>query len=242
MMSVDDPYTELPDDPEGAFVHLEKHYRQALHEKLEASQSGNAGDSYWIEYMNRTLAAAQELGISALAEWTVPSHTDTSSRIYDRWQNFTTAVENYTTRLAIKNSRRQRSHSIAFDHATKQKIRHYLDKIKEIVDNLRISEQKKEKIYARINALADEVDRNRTRFDAAMALSVEAASTGGTAFNKLRPALDSITRLFGKAKAEEDQSSSLLALEHQKRIEPPRFRPAAPATESGPTEDEEIPF
>src|SRR6185437_3213479 len=180
MMSVDDPYTELPDDPEGAFVHLEKHYRQALHEKLEASQSGNAGDSYWIEYMNRTLAAAQELGISALAEWTVPSHTDTSSRIYDRWQNFTTAVENYTTRLAIKNSRRQRSHSIAFDHATKQKIRHYLDKIKEIVDNLRISEQKKEKIYARINALADEVDRNRTRFDAAMALSVEAASTGGT--------------------------------------------------------------
>jgi hypothetical protein len=45
------------------------------------------------------------------------------------------------------------SYSVALDSATKSKIRHHLQQIKDIVDRLEVSERKKEALYSKINAL-----------------------------------------------------------------------------------------
>jgi hypothetical protein len=59
------------------------------------------------------------------------------------------------------------------------KIRHYLEKIREIVDRLEVPLPKKEALTAKITALTDEVDRDRTRLDAYAGLALEMAATGG---------------------------------------------------------------
>ena len=98
--------------------------------------------------------------------------------------------------------------------ATKSKIRHYLEKIREIVDRLEVPLPKKEALSAKITALSDEVDRDRTRFDAYAGLALEMAATGGEVAHWLNPArkfLDSIAGLLGYAKQAEDARPSLPA-------------------------------
>jgi hypothetical protein len=125
-----------------------------------------------------------------------------------------------------------------------------LERIKNIVDGVEVSQRKKEALYSKINALADEIDRDRTRFDAAMALVLEVASTGGEAAEKLEPVrkwIDSIARLLGRAKEEEDAAAQgLPAPEERKQIEPPR-RSSAEKGKSACSDDfddldEDIPF
>ena len=97
------------------------------------------------------------------------------------------------------------------DSATKSKIRHYLEKIREIVDRLEVPLPKKEALSAKITALSDEVDRDRTRFDAYAGLALEMAATGGEVAHWLNPArkfLDSIAGLLGYAKQAEDARPS----------------------------------
>jgi hypothetical protein len=115
------------------------------------------------------------------------------------------------------------------------------------VDRLEISERKKQAMYSKIDALANEVDRNRTQFDAAMALIVEVASIGGDAAEKLEPVrkwIDSIARLLGRAKEAEDAAAPRLpGPQERKRIEPPRR--TLPKRERSPAVDDlddEIPF
>jgi uncharacterized protein YoxC len=76
----------------------------------------------------------------------------------------------------MRHARRVRRYSVALDASTRRKIRHYLEQIKEIGDRLDASERKKERLYDKINALVEEVDKDRTRFDAAMDLVLEVSS------------------------------------------------------------------
>ena len=108
--------------------------------------------------------------------------------------------------IQIAHGRRVRGYSVRLDPSTKSKIRHYLEKIREIVDRLEVPLPKKEALSARITALSDEVDRDRTRFDAYAGLALEMAATGGEVAQRLNPVrrfLDSIAGLLGYAKQAE---------------------------------------
>ena len=133
------------------------------------------------------------------------------------------------------------------DASTKSKIRHYLEKIREIVDRLEVPLPKKEALTAKITALTDEVDRDRTRLDAYAGLALEMAATGGEVAHRLNPArkfLDSIAGLLGYAKQAEDARPSLPAPHERKRLTPPRKErlPAPEPPRQPDLLDDDIPF
>jgi len=106
---------------------------------------------------------------------------------------------------------------------------------------------KKEALSARITALSDEVDRDRTRFDAYAGLALEMAATGGEVAQRLNPVrkfLDSIAGLLGYAKQAEDARPSLPAPHERKRLTPPRKErlPAPEPPRQPDLLDDDIPF
>ena len=130
---------------------------------------------------------------------------------------------------------------MAFDAATKQKIRHYLGQIRNIVDQLDVNEHKKEKLFNKIDDLATEVDRDRTRYEIFGAFVIAASGTIGEAYNKVEPAVASIAHLFWGAK-EKDEIPALPAPTKRKAIAPPPAQKPTASARRPTTLDDEIPF
>jgi hypothetical protein len=240
-----DEYPDLAEDPDLAFRQLEKKFRREMNEALNQLDERESGNIYYLSYINRTVAAAKTLGIEVFKDWEIPSHERNS--LWGEYQEFNTAVEHYLVQVQIMHSRRVRGYSVQLDASTKSKIRHYIEKIREIVDRLEVPLPKREALTAKITALSDEVDRDRTRFDAYAGLALEMATTGGDVAKKLNPArkfLDTIASLLGYAKQAEDVRPSLPAPHERKRLTPPRKErlPAPPPSPQPDLLDDDIPF
>jgi hypothetical protein len=239
----DDEYLDLAEDPDVAFRQLEKKFRAEMDGHLERSQAHNF-ETFALSYINRTVAAAKTLEIEPLKDWEVPPPQ--RQNLWEEYEEFRMAVEHYLVQTKILHSRRVRGYSVQLDAATKSKIRHYLEKIKEIVDRLEVPLPKKEALTAKITALSDQVDRDRTRFDAYAGLALEMATTGGEVARKLNPArkfLDTIAALLGYAKQAEDARPSLPAPHERKRLTPPRKERLLPPSSRQPDLlDDDIPF
>jgi hypothetical protein len=244
-MIPEDLLATLPDDPELAFTHLEKIFRDQLNLNLSHSDNNNALiDAAYEQYINHTSAIARELGLGILDEFGKEGG-------YDRYQQrFVADVDHYLIRIQIRHTRRTKGYSVAFDHATKAKIRHHLSQIKDTVDRLEVPEVKKEALYARISALQNEVDRDRTRFDVYAALILETATTTGKVARKLKPLmklLQPITALFANATESENSQLRLPPAQPLKRLEPPPLKLAPPPEPDPPRQpindlDDDIPF
>jgi hypothetical protein len=143
--------------------------------------------------------------------------------------------------VRIRHSRRAKRYSVALDTATKQKIKHHLDQLKEITGSLELSTAKRESVLGKILALEMELARERTRFEVIAALILESATVAGQAGEKLEPWrkwIDSIANLFGLAKDRDVHNPSLPSPEERKQIEPPKRQLPAPRNDT----DDDIPF
>lgn len=241
----DDEMLNLSEDPEWAFVEYERLVRERTNQAIQHGRDSESDTSMSrVDYISHVLAAARYYELRILEDWQVPSSN--SNDIYEIHLNFLTDVNFATTQIRLKHARRQRRYSVALDPKTKSVIRHHLATIKELVDRLDVPEKKRNRLYAKINALENEVDRDRTRFDALMALILEGSSATGKAAENLEPVtkrIREITEAFGKVKEEEEEHTQQLpAPEERKRIEPPRPRLVAPRGARTGTMDDEIPF
>jgi hypothetical protein len=240
-------YANLPRDPEKAFLHLERYYRERCEEQVKKAHQDEDVGHFWAEYIGRVLAAIRELGLTPQFDnERMPKVEEIG---YNTYINFGKEVEYYRTQLLIRHGLRVQGYSLALDSATKQKISHHLTKIREIVHKLEVTDEKKESLYSKIEALQLEVDRDRTRLDAYADLVIGATGAVGEAVEKLEPLrkwLDSIARLLWISQTEETRK--LPAPEKRKQIEPPRPSSGYPFaksnTGSAPREDmnDEIPF
>ena len=247
-MTDEEVFAELPDDPEEAFLVLERHFREQCEAKVQAAGQNDSVEIHYVEYISKVLAAIRELGIRAAFETEVPEIQNVS---YHTYANFSKDVEHYRTGLQIRRARRSKGYSVRFDAATKEKLRHLLEQVREIVEKLEVNENKKDVLLKRLNDFAKEVDRDRTRFEAWGAVVIQAAEVMGEAAEKAEPArkwLDSIGRLIWRAKEKEEETKQLPAPKEVKRIEPPKNEDQTEPpknedqTEPPKNEDDEIPF
>ncbi len=230
-------YEELPSDPEQAFLLLEGKFRNECERKVN-SASQDDSHVFYADYIAQVLAAITALGLDASFEGRLPRIEDVN---YSTYLNFSKDVKHYRTILEIQHARRVQGFSVRFDAVTKQKIKHHLLQVRDIVDKLEIDQNKKEALFNKIGALEQEIDRDRTRLEAYGALIIESSGILGEAAGQLEPVrkwLDTIGRLIWGAKKEEE-TKQLLPPDKRKLIEPPRSSPP-PGTPGD--LDDEIPF
>ncbi len=236
-------FENLPQDPEDAFLVLEEHFREECDEQISRAHQDENLNIYHINYIAQVIAAINELGLQAQFADRVPVIQDVD---YTTYINFSKDVKHYRTTLLIRRGRRVQGYSVRFDPATKAKVQHHIEQLRGIFEQLEVEQEKREALFNKLNALQQEVDRERTRFDAFAALAIETAGVVGDVVEKtqLLKILDSIARVMWGAKTEEE-TRCLPAPTLPKRIEAPKRTKTIPAQRSAPNKDDtedEIPF
>jgi len=231
-LTEEEVYANLPDDPEQAFVILEKYFREQSEAKLARTDNSTDQKVIYVDYISKVIAAINELGIAAQFETKIPRIHEVD---FNTYAEFGKDVQHYRTKLQIRQSRRNKGYSVQFDSATKQKIRHHIEQLRIVIEKLEVDQAKKEILLKRLDAFVAEVDRDRTRFEAWAAVVIQAAEVLGDAAEKAEPArkwLDSIGRLIWGAKNDEYAAKQIHPPREVRRIEPPKK----------PDMDDEIPF
>lgn len=235
-------FENLPSAPEDAFLLLEEHFRKECELQIARDQN-ESPRVHQVNYIAQVLGAITELGLSPEFENRFPAIQDVD---YQTYLNFSKDVKHFCTILLIRRGRRAQGNSVSFDPATKAKINHLLNQASEIFTKLDIDEKKRDALLSKLAALQIEVNKNRTRFDSYAALAIETAVATGDVIekSKILELLNSVARIFGTAKQEE-QTKQLPAptrpkqIEHQKPVSKPN-RP--PTTTKRGDLDDEIPF
>ena len=228
----DEEIAALPEDPSSAFIAAEKILRDRLDEAMSSIFEGSS-EHLTLGYMNRVIALAIYFGVQEIAEWdnAVPGHHS-----WNEYARFQAEVDACTMRMRLGTVRRAKEYSISLDSVTKEKLSHLLAQMREVVEKLDVSQFKKDRIYKRVNALQDEIDRARTGIHAFGALAMDVAVDAGDVGEKVVGLVERIGAALGMAKRDEQASTQLPA--PPKRIEGPKRRPAKKSADF----DEEIPF
>ncbi|MFN3460648.1 MAG: hypothetical protein ACK4ZN_06515 [Oceanibaculum sp.] len=235
----DSVFDDLPEDKELAFVKLEAVFRRKMEDGVDHANDGHVVSSYQASYINEVIAAARALDIEPIAKWNPPYDEST---IFEEFRQFYADAQNITLQIKINSGRRNKKYSVHLSDVEKQKIRHYIEKIKEIVDKLEESSSKKDAIYGKLNDLIDEIDRDRTRFEKVVD-GVRAVSrlSGDVEREGAEPWWKWVKLIFGIIdEAKEKEKDKYFPLpEDRKKIEGPRKAESADGKKD---DDEEIPF
>jgi hypothetical protein len=249
-MSEADELLDLPEDPELAFVQYEKRRREAMQNRVESLFDAPGYDDHRqyydpkieqvkLRYLSEVMGIhdAYELGFL-----TKPEKLYLGSEDFDFYFNeFERDVAYWTTQLAIRHAKRLKGISTIL-HLTpeiRRDIHACITRIREIITPMHLPDKKKEAIFKKLNALADEIDRDRTNSEAWTAFSLEIASTGGQAAREFKPVkdlVDAILDFLAKAKAMAEAKLGLPGPPTPKKLEAPRKQLP------GPDLDDEIPF
>jgi hypothetical protein len=98
--------------------------------------------------------------------------------------------------------------AISFSPDYQEEIGQLLNRIRKIVNQADLSDNKKNVIFKRISSLQLEVDRSTTRFDAFLSRWLDLTNAIGEGAENLEPAaklMERILRVLGRAKADHDQ-------------------------------------
>lgn len=230
-----DPYEDLPEEPEEAFLKLEAHFRGVCARRLEAATQDDRVEVFYLDYIVQVEAAIEALGLAGEFKTEVPSIENVS---FNSYLDFNKDVTHYITMLRIRRSQRAQGYSVRFDDSAKRKIHHHLDQVLDIFGKLEVEDRKREKLISRLNELQSEVNQPRTRFDRFAALSMEVSGVVGDAAerSKIVEILDAVGRVFWGAQTE--RQKQLPPPKGPKTIEPPKPRIEPPKSDL----DDNIPF
>jgi len=234
-MISDEDIDSLPDDPEAAFVQYEGILREAVR------TSNRAGWAMEREYVVHVLAFVDTRAI-ALDLPRDPPLLD--SYFADWYEGFIRRVDYYkaAARLRVAARKKDNVTVLMLTPDFKTQIGGHLTAIRKIVAEAEISENKRDAIFRRINNLQEEVDRDRTRTEAAMALWLDLTSAISKGAKNLDPAIDRMERIIKilAAAKDENEQKALTAPQEKKRLAPPTTAPESPQSQE--STDDEIPF
>ena len=208
-----DYFDELPSDPEAAFISLEAQFRAGL----EQTASIDLRDLDRQTYISQTLGAADALGIEALSAY---QEIPIDQIEYAPFQHTVTKL---LTHLHIRRSANKRILSAGFTEEQKTKLHALIEKIRREVDQSGAHQDKKDKIFNILWALAKEVSKDRTGFGRFADLARALAGLSKEIENEgAQPWWKWFKLIMGVVYDAKEKEPALPVPEAPKRIEPPK--------------------
>lgn len=230
-------YLDLPDDPEVAFAILQCRKYAALEAIWEDSRGG--GWYHERRYVDTLIAFDEVHDLGILTAFRNPPNDD--GEFSDFFGDFRRNAEIASQKIMMEAARRLKTGTqsiIVLDATARQTIHTFINAIREKLNELTLPERRRESLFAKLNAFAAEVDRNRTRTEAFYAFAIETARTAREVNDELKPLQQTIDRVFDWIEKAKKWTDALPPWEERKKIEgPPKRLPQPP---QGP--DDEIPF
>lgn len=235
--------------PEQKFCMIERLARERLADAREQvplrSAYNDRSEPRYSEhdYAVHVSAAANEFGIHELANFELPWPSDETSEQSCRMYRAraTQVSQQLMYRHGTKNA------TVSLDTGTKEKISHWLKQIRDVVQAAEIPSDKKDRLFALVNELQAEVDRERTPVHAGGELFVTICTYAGDGLKKalepITPYIERIYGVIGRAKnAEDSQPRQLPPAREAKRIEGPKAKTEKKGNGFSKALDDEIPF
>lgn len=189
------------------------------HRQAEKAAGQNDESEYDVfEYMITVLAAAKDCGITDLLHFEIPRRND--EQRYEKCQDFRDVASQVSQQLMFRYG--TRTYTVALDAPTKLKISHLLTQMREAVQQAPISSEKKDRLFAMIDQLQAEVDRDRTPVHAIGELYLTICTYVAEGVEKLEPVskfLQSVGGALGIAHKKEEAQAKLPPPKETKRIE-----------------------
>jgi hypothetical protein len=200
-----DEYEGQPDDPEEAFLFIEEKLWGQMAECHDQD-----GDIFYLKrdmmhYVTGVLSARETLALQFDLPWdNAPRHAALNT---DEFWDFFAAVTQFKQKLKISIPRRYRGDAVEFDEASKQKVRHWLDRVREMIEASDLSPDHKARLVDKLNQFSNELDRTRSRVQVMGGTFLELMSFAGRGLEKSKVLefIQSITDLVYVSRANNPQ-------------------------------------
>ncbi|MBL8544469.1 MAG: hypothetical protein JNJ63_11740 [Hyphomonadaceae bacterium] len=180
------PFDDLPDDPDDAFVAVERRQRDLYEKCREMADNCNQVKGAQLEYMTAVHAAASVCEIPTLTEYELRC-TDDDNFDYN-FQRFYLAANRIVLEIQMTRAKRTRRYSVELDADAKTRIHSLIGNIRQVVEAASdLEERKRTGLLEKLNAFAAEVDRARLRLDIWMDTVLTVSATVGKAAKNLMP-------------------------------------------------------
>lgn len=202
----DDDYDDLPEDNGAAFCLLEGLSRSRLYE-VGRDDRGDITFEDMLRYMNEVTALAKEFELAGI------DYNDEPERYSHEFARFTRAVDATLAQIRVQRARRDRRNSVALSGNSREKMQHYLERLKAEVSASNLPKKRQTALLDKI--VEFEAELAKPRFNLALAMSLVAMVTA-TAHDgvELLTSAPSISKtfleMFGKDKQEETDRQDAL--------------------------------
>jgi len=241
------PYDDLSDDDQIAFLQLEHEFRTQFETDME---DGDNWNWYAPDYMSKVLAAARQLNIEALDAYQTPIGNTLDGGVFS---TFMRDVDYIKVQIRIMSSRRVGKMKVGFTAEQKTKLHGYIERMRQEIQQSETNENKKDAIYKILANLNDEISKDRTKYER---LADLARSLAGLSKEVEREGAQPWWKWFklmaGVVDDAKENEPKLPPVQETKRIEAPRKELPKPmdsgghnSNKSGGNEselDDEIPF
>ena len=201
---------ELPDDPDAAFVQLERICRTRLNEYTSQQDRYEDGYALRIEYMTIVASAAKSYGV---ADFDMPME-GWENRDFDLVYKRSIAI---STMLTIEAKRARSLGSATLTQGTKERLKKHLTELRSALDAAEFDAKRKKILTERLNSFENELSKEKSSLQnmlVAVALVTAALNQGTGTINgvqdtiiKLPETIKSINALLGRDKLAEMESA-----------------------------------
>ena len=241
-MFEDDFLLSLSEDPDEGLGQLYKALKNRISEEHDQALQSSSETAFDLESARRSLlnmvfafVSANNLEIGV--DQAVPPN---SERFYSYFLSATEGVEFYIAKRAFERVAKAKSGTSAIYVLTldlKDKIHRYLDKIRALIAGSSLTETKRAVLSKKLNAFADEVDRNRTRVEALAAAIIWTRKEMVEGAEGLEPIIEKLDKMF-QSFAKATEFLRLPSSESPKQLPPPQKKIEGPKRDL----DDEVPF
>jgi phosphoglycolate phosphatase-like HAD superfamily hydrolase len=232
-------YDDLPADDGEAFAHLEAISRQRLYAEGR-DQDGDIPFEDMLRYMNEISALADQFEISDISYDAQPE-----GHYGLEFARFTRAVDYRLAQIRVRRSRRRQRDSVAINGPTREKIQHYLERLKAEIREADIPEKRKKALLDKIADFESELTKRRVNLAAVMAVIALVSSAihdNAETLIESPKIVHAISAIFGAAKAEEDEATPKLPKPEPFKAIPDFRQKPSKAAAAFDTDDDEVPF
>lgn len=230
-------YTNLPDDPEMGFAVLQKREYEALERTWQSAEGSTRLQEQ--RYIDTLIAYDDVHSLGVLTDYKGPRGKGVSfDQFFDKFRRHT---EISAKKIKMEAARRLKIGAqtiVVLDATAREAIHALIVAIREKLNELALSESKRESLFNKLNAFAAEVDRNRTRTEAFLSFAVDVARTSRAVMEEIKPLQQIVDRVLDLIDQANEWHEVLPPWKDRKRIKGPPKRLAPPQQDL----DDDIPF
>jgi hypothetical protein len=239
-----DEIEAAPEDPAMAFAELVGIADKRLAELCEPYMGDQESYAYIQDYRhgfeNVVIGLARSFNIEPFATRELARRREYD---FDDYRDFRSDLDHYMTQLLVDNTLRNKRYSVPLSDKDKNRIRAYLHRLREAMDNADLTDAKRAALHKKLADFEVALDKPRLNLTAATVLTVAVLGLPGSIWQSAEVVgklTQNVLTIIAEAKQADDEDRRLAPTEPRAALIPPRQEIEPPKKRRGRSFDKEL--